>query len=209
MRRKQYGAWQTIMSRFETYEKVSNRLSIGILILAGVAAAGVASSWWAISQKPEVKYFLARENGMISEIVPVDQPYLDDNEVLRFATSAITSAMTFDFVNYRSSMSRAAKYFDRPDGWNKFLKAMKDSGMLEYVKERRLISSTVANEAVIVKRGQDAKGYYNWTVEVPITVTYQTSSEKTSRNHKAIMELSRVEAWKSPDNIGVTNIIVQ
>ncbi|MCE6959652.1 type IVB secretion system apparatus protein IcmL/DotI [Cereibacter sphaeroides] len=203
------GASETALARHETYRAALYRMTIISGIMAATSFLGVASAWWAFSQVPEPRYFVAREDGGIIPLVPVDQPYLSDGAITNFAVEAITQGLTMNFATWRKDLAASSEYFDRPDGWNNFLEALEGSGVLEFVRNRRLISTAVANGATIVQSGADESGRYRWVVQVPITLTYQSSSEQNSEDHLAEIEIVRLPTWKTSRGVGITRVLVK
>ncbi|WP_264772346.1 type IVB secretion system apparatus protein IcmL/DotI [Defluviimonas salinarum] len=207
--KNRYGATETALARHETYQTGFMRMAIATMAMAAATLVSIGAAWWAFSLKPEPRYFIAREDGGIIPIIGVETPYLNDGQVTNFAVEAITRSLTFNFVNWRSDLAAASEYFERPNGWNNFLEAIEGSGMLDFVRNRRLISSVVANGAVIVKAGPDETGRYSWIVQVPITITYQSSSEQSTDNRMAEIQISRLPTWQSSRGVGITRVLVK
>lgn len=206
---KRYGATEAALARHETYQKGFRRMSMAAIAASIATVASVGAAWWSFSQQPEPRYFIAREDGGIIPLVPVTSPYLNDGQITNFAVEAITRSLTFNFVNWRQDLAEASEYFERPNGWNNFLQAIESSGTLEFVRNRRLISSVVANGAVIVRSGVDTQGRYSWVVQVPITITYQSSSEQSTQNWVAELQISRLPTWQTSRGVGITRVLVQ
>ena len=204
-----YGGVETALSRHETWKKGFNRIVIilGILTVAVVLAVGMA--FWAVTSKPEPRYFAAREDGGILPIVAVKEPFLTDNQITNFATEAITRAMTLNFANWRQDLSDASTYFTRPEGWDAYVKSINDSGLMDYIVSRRLIATAVANQAVITQRGANDRGVYGWVVQVPMTVTYQSSSDTQTENYIVEMEIVRVPTWEMSRGVGVRRVTMK
>lgn len=204
-----YGGVETALSRHETWKKGFNRIVIilGILTVAVVLAVGMA--FWAVSSKPEPRYFAAREDGGILPIVAVKEPFLTDNQITNFATESITRAMTLNFANWRQDLSDASTYFTRPEGWDAYVQSINDSGLMDYIVSRRLIATAVANQAVITQRGANDRGVYGWVVQVPMTVTYQSSSDTQTENYIVEMEIVRVPTWEMSRGVGVRRVTMK
>ena len=204
-----YGGVETALSRHETWKKGFNRIVIIMGIMVVVTMISVSMAFVAMSSKPEPKYFAAREDGGILPIVAVSEPFLTDNQVTNFATEAITRAMTINFATWRQDLSDATSYFTKPDGWDGFLLSINESGTMEYIVEKRLIATAVANGAVIRERGPNENGVFSWIVQVPITVTYQSASESQVENMLAEMEIVRVPTWEMSRGVGVNRVTMR
>lgn len=207
--KNRFGGTETALARHETYQTGFKRMAIAAIVASSAAVTAIGAAWWAFTQKPEPRYFIAREDGGIIPLTPVTQPYLNDGQVTNFAVEAITRSLTFNFVNWRQDLAEASEYFERPNGWNNFLQAIEGSGMLDFVRNRRLISSVVANGAVIVKSGPDATGRFSWIVQVPITITYQSSSEQSTEDRMAEVQISRLPTWQTSRGVGITRVLVK
>lgn len=207
--KNRYGGAESALLRHETYARGHARMTLAVLVMACVTLCALVMAWLAHSAKPEPRYFAARENGSLIPLVPVDQPYLSDGQITNFAVEAVTRALTIDFANWRSDLSEASEYFERPRGWENFLTAIESSGMLDYIKNRRLVASIVANGAVIVRSGPGEGGRFTWTVQIPITVTYESSSEISRDSLLAEMLVSRLPTSVSSRGVAISRIIVR
>lgn len=196
-------------SRYETWMHSHRRMSLAVIMMTAVTAMAVAASVAAIATRPEPRYFAAKADGGILPLVPVSSPFLTDGQVTNFAVEAVTRALTMDFANWRSDLSGASAYFERPDGWSNFLDAIEDSGMLSYIREHRLVSTVVATGAVIVSAGLDDQKRYSWVVQVPLNVTYESASEISRDSLIAEMSISRLPTWEAPEAVGITRILVR
>ena len=185
------------------------RMSLAVIMMTAVTGMAVAASVATIATRPEPRYFAAKADGGILPLVPVSSPFLTDGQITNFAVEAVTRALTMDFANWRSDLSGASAYFERPDGWNNFLDAIEDSGMLSYVREHRLVSTVVATGAVIVSAGLDERKRYSWVVQIPLNVTYESASEISRDSLVAEMSISRLPTWEAPEAVGITRILVR
>lgn len=206
--KNRYGVSETTIARNETWQRVAKRVTMANVIFGAVALVSVGFGAWSGAQKCSPLYFAAREDGGIIPLIPVETPYLNDGQVTNFAIEAITTAMTMNFVTWRADLARASDYFERPDGWNDFLAAIEGSETLDFIRNRRLISTAVANNAVISRTGV-SNGRYSWLVEVPVTVTYQSSSERTSKTYMAEIQVTRLPTWEKSIGIGITRVIIK
>ena len=204
-----FGAAEGNLTRFEVYRRAFHYMGYAMMGMAVVTALSVGTAWWAMSAKPEPRYFIAREDGGVIPIVPVDQPYLNDAAVLNFAVEAITNSLTLNFANWRAQLSSASDFFERPNGWNNFLEALEGSGTLDLIRNRNLVSSVVANGAVIVDRGPDSRGRYRWVVQVPVTISYQSANEGRSETRLAELEIARLPTWQTSRAVGVTRVLIR
>src|ERR1700683_1696520 len=99
------------------------RLSIiqGIVIV--VLAAGIISLFLSIENKRI--YFATTSDGRIINIVPLNEPYRTNAEVIGFAEHTAQNVMRFDYHDYRENLQQASADFTTT-GWESFSKALKD-----------------------------------------------------------------------------------
>lgn len=161
-----------------------------------------------ISHPPIPQYFATSINGRITPLYPLDEPNQSDSAVLQWANYAAIASFSYNFVNYREELQAASGFFTA-DGWDSFLSALDRSNMLKGVVAKKLIVSAVATRApVILKKGTIAGGPYAWRVQMPILVTYQSSSVITQENYVVTMLITRVSTLNSPRGIGISQFIV-
>ena len=204
--RERMGVAETAVARHDTWRKAFRLSAAANLVMAVTAFAAVLMAWNAYANRPEPRYFATRADGGIVPLVAVSLPFLNNGQVANFAVEAVTRALTMDFKNWRGDLAEASVYFQRPEGWNGFLAAMERSGTLDFVRERRLVSSAVANGAAIVDDGLDARGRYSWTVQIPLRITFESASERSVEEMMAEVVVSRLPTWESPRAVGITRI---
>lgn len=206
---KRYGGTETALSRHETWRRGFNRLVVIMGVLVAAVFISVIMAFWAVTSKPEPRYFAAREDGGILPIVAVKEPFLTDNQITNFAAEAITRAMTLNFATWRQDLSDASTYFTRPEGWDAYVRSINESGMMDYIVTKKLIATAVANGAVITTRGPNERGVYAWVLQVPLTVTYQSASDTQRENLIAEMEIVRVPTWEMSRGVGVRRVTMK
>lgn len=204
--KERMGAAESPIARHETYQKAFKVSALANVILSIATVASIAMAWTAYSSKPEPRYFATREDGGIIPLVAISQPFLNNGQVTNFAVEAVTRSLTMDFKNWREDLAEASEYFQRPEGWNNFLTAIQESGTLDFVRERRLISNAVANGAVIIDDGIDARGRYSWTVQIPLKITFESANERSVEEMMAEVVVSRLPTWESTTAVGITRI---
>lgn len=209
MLKDRMGVTETILARHELYRTAFKYSALANLVMAACLLAAVAFAWKGWTARPEPRYFATREDGGIIPLVAISNPFLNPGQVTNFAVEAVTHSFSTDFANWRDDMSEASEYFQRPEGWQSFLAALQSSGMLDFIRENRVVSSAVANGAVIIEDGIDARGRYSWTVQVPLTVTYESASQRTSQSLLAEVVVARLPTWESPAAVGITRVNIR
>lgn len=208
-RSARHGSAEGALLRYETFATSHKRMVQVTAVSVVVSALAVMVSLYAVVSQPEPRYFATRAEGGILPLTPISEPILTANEVTNFATKAVTRSLTIDFANYRTSLADSQKYFDQPEGWENFLRALETSSMLKFIIQRRLVSNAVAKGASIINTGLDERGRYSWTVQVPLTMTYQSASESSTSELLAEIVVSRVPTHVAADAVAITRIVVQ
>ena len=203
------GEAETARARYQTLAQALRRahvLIFGMLVITAISIT--ATIWVVVVDRPGPVYFATDPKGRITPLTPVSEPYLTDAQVIQFATEAVAQSMTITFSGWRQELTEARQYFELPNGWNSFVDALENSNYLDYIRNRRLNSTAVAQGAVITRTGTDARGRHSWILQVPIIVTYESAQEQSRDNFLAEIRLVRLPTWDVPRGIGVARISV-
>ncbi len=199
-----YGKIESVLIRADTYRIAYLRMSKIALVLAGLTLISTLSAIYLIVDRPAPIYFATNADGSITPIVPLREPHLSPAEIANFATEAATRALTYSFSNYRGEFEDLKPYFTKPRGWNSFVDALNRSGQLDLVKNQRLNTTAVAQRAVIAREGINVDGAYEWIVQLPIRVTYQSSSQVTGQSFMITLSLVRQPTNEYPRAVAVS-----
>lgn len=199
-----YGNAESVLIRAGTYKAAYKLMTVYAGIATIVACLGVGSAVYLALTRPEPRYFATTANGQIQPLVPLDRPHMSSADVLNFASRAVTNSLTYSFDNYRAQFQASQQYFSQPDGWNSFVDAVQKSKALDLVRNGRFNSSAVAQTPVIVRQGPNASGSYEWIVQLPIRITYQSASEITGQSNMVTIRLARLPTYESPYGIAIS-----
>ncbi len=204
-RPKSSGASEHVVLRLDFYRDAYRRLvvlAIAALVIALIEALVIGAL---INRKPETRYF-ATENGRITPLRPLNEPLLNSRQVLQFAQEASVAAYTFDFVNYRQQLTKINEYFTK-DGYREYVDALSRSN-LDVVLKKKYIVSAVASGAPVISREGVRQGVYAWEVQLPMSVTYQSSAEMANQKFVVKLLLVRMPSHENPNGVGVHQIIL-
>ena len=130
--------------------------------------------------------------------------------IIQWATDAAVAAYTFDFTNYRRQLTYAQKTYFTPEGWSRFLKALDSTNILKTVIKEKLIVNAAVTQAPVVKASGKVRGKYTWIIQMPMVVTYRSSTRSNSVNLLVTLTIERVSLLKgSPRGVGVVGYIAQ
>src|ERR1700761_5657923 len=111
----------TVLSRNAFYRD-GYRLLLRVAIIQGiiVIALLVTIVGMILSIEDKRIYFATTSDGRLIELVPLDQPYRTNAEVIAWAASTAQNTMRFGYSDYRERLKDAAGNFT-PAGWESFL----------------------------------------------------------------------------------------
>lgn len=116
-------------------------------------------------------YFPTDNVGRLIKIIPVNTPNMSNDDVLKWTINGVQAAYSFDYINYRSQLQDAQKYFTSY-GWRNYMNALNTSNNLLAVTQRKMISTAqIAGPAKLLAEGL-LSGAYAWKYEMPVLVTY-------------------------------------
>lgn len=197
-----------LYSRQQLIEAIS-RLSMTIVAIGIVSTIALLAALILLWQKPEPVYFATRTNGELIPLVPLHEPHLGTEQIIHFATQAVTRANTYDFANYKVQLTEVRDYFT-DDGYTAFVEALHASGNLKLVIGRRMTTTAVANGGVIVQQGLSGSGdqdSYMWRVQIPLVITYQSSEESQIQELIVQLDVTRIPTWKNEWGVAVKRLI--
>ena len=179
-----------------------------IIILIGCLVVSVTANFMLFTRSPDVKYFATDVEGKIKTLTALDEPVQGANEVLSWATRAITQSYTLSFVNYREQLQAAREHFTK-DGFEGFESALTDSGILDAILENQFVTSAVPRGAPVIVAEGIIAGFYAYKVEVPVVVTYQSSSNRTAQDLLVTAVIVRRSELEHPMGLGIAQLLAE
>ncbi|MBG78267.1 MAG: type IV secretion protein IcmL [Alphaproteobacteria bacterium] len=169
-------------------------LIIGILVLA---ILGIINS-----RQPENRYFATTEDGRLIPMVALNQPNLSTPALLSWVAQAATEVMTFGFNDYRRRLQESSRNFTRT-GWESFTTALNQSGIISTIEQRRQVVTAVPAGAPILESEAVVAGRYQWVVQIPMKLSYQTGAERRTRSILVRIVVVRVPRLESSNGVGI------
>ncbi len=144
---------------------------------------------------------------VVSEKTDLSQPDKSDSAILAWANSTGVAIYTYNFKNYRDEIQKLSGFFT-DSAWTQFQTALKTSNNLDTVIAKKLIvSAAVTGAPVIVKKGL-LNELYSWTVQMPMTVTYTSASDRTQQNIIVTMQITRTSSVNAPTGVAISQFVV-
>jgi len=184
------------------FYKISWRKLLDSNLILGLALlASIGGNYFQYKQRPEPKYFATDPTGRIVPIVPVSEPYLTHEAVLQKAqqTAIASFSLDFDDNNLKAKLGALRPRYTR-DGYESLMAQYDQSGLIEKIRTRRLVTSAVATGAgVIVNDYLGRDGFYTWEVEMPMALTITGQNERKQYEFLVKQTIKRVPVVDNPD----------
>jgi intracellular multiplication protein IcmL len=186
----------------DSYRKVLIALNISILSLLVL----IISAVYILNHPPQPKYFATYADGRLVPLIPLNDPNITQASLMQWVNTAVVAVNTYDFVNYREQLQHASDYFTQ-DGWSAYLDSLKASRNLNAVIEKKLVVSAFAKRAPAIVRSGPLDGVFTWTIQIPITVVYQSASASSQQDLVVTLMVKRISTLTNPNGIGIANYI--
>ncbi|HAX4157502.1 TPA: hypothetical protein JZE13_004542, partial [Escherichia coli] len=122
-------------------KKAADVLTIGrgmihiTLVLAYALAVVVTLAGWLAWKvaHPPVHYF-STENGVITRIVPTDEPGWSQNDAIDFGARALRESFSLDFVHFREQTAAVRPYYSA-EGYTGYVRGLESSNILSSIRD--------------------------------------------------------------------------
>ncbi|EKD72306.1 MAG: IcmL protein [uncultured bacterium] len=198
---------QLIRLRDDFYRDGFYKALSAFLVLLGAIILLISTSIYLFVSKPLPVRFATGDEFRILPLVPVDQPYLKQPDLIQWSSDVLPSVFTFDFVNYNQQLNTASHYFTA-NGWKSFLDQLKMyADYNNIVSSKLFINANAAGAPFILNQGL-IQGVYGWWIQMPINLGY-SSSVKINTVPLVIQALVvRVSTQNNLSGVGIEKIIV-
>lgn len=168
---------------------------IGLLVFCIVALV--------LSTHTRNVYFATSTDGRIINLVPLNEAYRSDAEVITWAVNTAQSVMRFGFHDYRDRLQQASNNFTNT-GWDSFSKALKDANVIDAIMAHKQVLTLDVNAAPEIDGKYVKDGVYTWAIHFPVTMNYQ-GSEGVGATISTMLRLKivRVSPLQNPDGISI------
>ncbi len=168
-----------------------------------IIVALIAAMFFVINvHQPENRYFATTEDGRLIPMVALSQANLSTPALMSWVAQSTTEVMTFGFNDYRRRLQEASRNFTR-QGWESFTQALQRSRIIEMVEANQQVVTAAPQGAPILESEGLVRGRYQWVVQVPMVLTYQTGSKTRSDSLLVTVVVVRVPRLESPNGVGV------
>lgn len=172
--------------------------------LTGYTLSGVGSSSEddPFSGQCENKYFATSEDGRLIPMTPLGEKGVNNAALTNWASLAVSDVMTFGFHDYRSRFQENSKYFSSK-GWESFSTALERARIIEMIEvNQQVVTAAAQGVPVIVSEGVK-DGVYEWNVQVPTVITYQSGSRTRSDRLLVTLVIKRSSAIENKEGLAI------
>lgn len=190
---------------YETKRDYAGRM-LALLIISWIGIAFLI--WLTFFHFPKKEFAWTSNAGAVCDVTPIRDPHINQQIAAQFALEAAVSTYTYDYVNYRRSVTEMADRYFTTDFRNSYLSIFGDSAALRSVLENYYIVSAVnpPNKPPQIKSvgRKGGTGAYFWDVQVPLKVSYSAGRRTNDENILATVRVIRVD----PSRVNPTGIAV-
>lgn len=200
---KDMGGLGKVMVRNEFYRD-GYRSLLKVAVLQGFVILGLIGAMYFIINvhQPENRYFATTEDGRLIPMVSLSEPNMSAPALMSWVAQASSEVMTFGFNDYRRRLQEASRNFTRR-GWQSFTEALQRSRIIEQVEANQQIVTAIPTGAPILKSEGLVAGRYQWIIEMPMIVTYQSGSKERTDRMIVTLVVVRVPRLESPNGVGI------
>lgn len=179
----------------------------GVLVMAllSVCLMGLFV-WVSIDQQP-AKYYATTTTGLIIPMRSLSEPVVRKPYLMQWASIVTRATYNLDALNYQQELDNVKPYFTA-GGFDKFEGALKSSGLLQKIIDKRLRMSAIVSGDPVIIREFTMYGRYNWVVQLPLLVSLESASQHVRLHLMATMRIQRVPVLSSKEGIQISDYSV-
>lgn len=187
-----------------------DKFALLLMVIYGLIAAltvSVVVNVYLGTRPVEYRYFTTTPQGKITELVALNRPIQNTNEVLSWASTVITNAYSMSFANYAAQLEDLKPNFTAA-GWRGYEDALNRADFTKRLLSQQYVTTAVPQKApVVIAEGLMPNGAYAWRLQVPILVTFQSASSNTSQTYNVETTIVRVPESDNPKGLGIAQIV--
>ena len=148
------------------------------------------------------RYFATTEDGRLIPMVALSEPNLSTPALMSWVAQSSTEVMTFGFNDYRRRLQESSRNFTRR-GWESFTQALQRSRIIEMVEaNQQVVTASPAGAPILQSEGLVA-GRYQWTVQLPLILSYQSGKRTKNDNMLVTLVVVRVPRLENSNGVGI------
>lgn len=197
------GQLGAVVVRNEFYRDGYRTMLRVVMMLALIIAAQIAVMVYVVkTNRMEYRYFATTEDGRLIPMAPLNEPNLSAPALMSWVAQSSTEVMTFGFNDYRRRLQEASRNFTRR-GWESFSSALQRARIIETVEVNQQVVTATPTGAPVIQSEGVVQGRYQWVVQVPLALTYQSGARTRTDNLLVTLVIVRVPRLESPNGVGI------
>lgn len=152
--------------------------------------------------RSQASYFAVTPGGQRITLTASSRPNVSTKALLSWATMAATATLTLDFVNIDKNLETLKPFFTT-EGYENFIAALEADSVIDTITSKKLVLSAVPVGPAIILSEDEIRGFHLWTVQVPILVSYLSSSAEEKSSKLVTLVISQVPTQAATTGIGI------
>ncbi len=197
------GSLGKVIIRNEFYRD-GYRTLLKVALVQVFVILGLIGAMYVVIQthQPENRFFATTEDGRLVPMIALSEPNMSPPALMSWVAQSATEVMTFGFNDYRRRLQESSRNFTRR-GWESFTQALQKSRIIEMVEANQQVVTAAPQGAPILESQGLVAGRYQWVIQLPVVLTYQSGSLSRSDNLLITIVVVRVPRLESPNGIGI------
>jgi len=196
-----------VVLRNEYYQD-GYRLALRVAVIQSFIIIGLIGAMFFVIKvhQPENRYFATTEDGRLIPMVSLTQPNLSNPALMSWVAQAATEVMTFGFNDYQRRLQESSRNFTRR-GWESFTNALQAARIIDTIEKTSQVVSATPSGAPILQQEGVVNGQYQWVVQLPMTLSFQSGSQVRNVSWMVTIVVVRVPRLESPNGVGIAQWI--
>lgn len=188
----------------DKYRRTLGGLLIMIVVCLGLS--GILA--YMVFTTPKSKFYATTTTGRVIPLKSLSMPVVTNKYLLQWAALAVRSCYNLTFDNYSSQLRQASSYFTTT-GWSALMSAMKKSGVIDSLKNNKLLMSAVVDGHPVILNEQVVHDRYTWSVQLPLLVSYTSANEHKKSKFIVRLNIMRVPVLDTAKGILINKVSVE
>lgn len=191
-----------------SYVQERNTALIQLVIIGIQAIIIIFLVWLTFVRFPLKEFFWTSNAQAVCKASMQDMGKIHHATLAQFAMEAAVALNSYDFINYRRSLTDATEKYLTPSGRDQYFRALDEAGLIDTVKKGfYIVSAFVSDPPQLREKGTKGKVPF-WIVEVPITVWYSAGQQRIAEHRVLTMTIIATDPSPyNPNGIAINNIV--
>lgn len=204
--RAKLGALEAVILRMEFYRDKFRLMASTLPVLVVALLASISLNFYQATRKPVERYFTVDSAGRLTKIVALTEPYVTDAFIASWVSDKVARAYSIDPQNYRRQVGDLEPFFTA-EGHDQYVASLQSSGTIDLITKKLLVMTGVPTGAPVVVDHGVADGVFFWKVQVPVLVSYRSSTQSAQKNRIVEVTVVRRQTMESPEGIGISQFV--